>query len=61
MTKPEGMTDDEWLKQAFSELGEALRENIGKAMVEAGEALLAGSKQIWNDHVAEAKKKEGSE
>lgn len=63
MVKPEGMSDDEWLKLKFSELGEALQETIGKAMVEAGEALLAGTKEHWNDLVAKAKeeaaKKEG--
>lgn len=67
MTKPEGMSDDEWLRLKFSELGEALQETIGKAMVEAGEALLEGTKKNWNDHVAKAKamaeekEKEGSE
>jgi len=63
MVKPEGMSDEEWLKLKFSELGEALQETIGKAMIEAGEALLEGSKKNWNDLVAKAKeeaaKKEG--
>ncbi len=60
--KPEGMSDEEWLKLKFSELAEALQETIGKAMVEAGQALLEGTKKNWNDFVAEhEKKKEGSE